>query len=100
MQIIENTRSRSFLIEYFRHSFIDMSVFANALLDTKQSVGRTPRRGDFVQDVEEFGAFVGSGADCGVGNVNQRHIFARRIADERKRSGSANGPEKIRLRAF
>ena len=31
MQIIEKTRSRSFLIEYFRHSFIDMSIFANAL---------------------------------------------------------------------
>ena len=31
MQVVEKTRARSFLIEYFRHSFIDMSIFANAL---------------------------------------------------------------------
>ncbi len=29
MQFIENIRSRSFLIEYFRHFFIDMSIFGH-----------------------------------------------------------------------
>ena len=48
MQFIENTRSRSSLIEYFRHFFIDMSIFGRhggAPLERRTQSGVEPAGG-------------------------------------------------------